>query len=105
MASSAMKRQYDESYIHYGFTAINKNGTDFPQCVLCHKVLSVECMKPTILKRHLNGCHPDFKSKNTAFFKQKEEGLKRARFDRSGHFTQQNEAGLHASYMVTLRIA
>ncbi|XP_068227396.1 zinc finger BED domain-containing protein 5-like [Palaemon carinicauda] len=42
---------------------------------------------------------------NAAFFKQKEEGLKRARFDCSGHFRQQNEAGLRASYMVSLRIA
>ncbi|XP_068201224.1 SCAN domain-containing protein 3-like [Palaemon carinicauda] len=54
------ERQYDESYIQYGFTAINK---------------------------------------------QKEKGLKRARFDRSRHFRQQNEAGLRASYMVSLRIA
>ena len=105
MASSAKKRQYDESYIQYGFTAIDKNGCEFPQCVICHKVLSVECMKPRFLKRHLNSCHPNVKSKSTAFFKQKEEGLKRARLDRSGHFSQQNEAGLRASYMVSLRIA
>ena len=62
-------------------------------------------MKPTFLKRHLNGCHPNHKSKNTAFFKQKENELKRARLDRSGYISQQNEAGLHASYMISLRIA
>ena len=32
MASSAKKRQYDESYIQYGFTAIDKNGCEFPVC-------------------------------------------------------------------------
>ena len=62
-------------------------------------------MKPTFLKRHLNGCHPNHKSKGTAFFKQKENELKRARLDRSGYIGQQNEAGLRASYMISLRIA
>lgn len=32
MASSAKKRQYDESYTQYGFTAIDKNGCEFPVC-------------------------------------------------------------------------
>ena len=62
-------------------------------------------MKPTFLKRHLNGCHPNHKSKSTAFFKQKEDELKRAHFDRSGYISQQNEAGLRAPYIVSLRIA
>ena len=65
----------------------------------------MECTKPFFLKRHLHSCHPDLKSKSTAFFKQREDGLKRARFDRSVRFNQQNEAGLRASYMVSLRIA
>ena len=65
----------------------------------------MECMKPFFLKRHLHSCHPGLKSKNTAFFKQREDGLKRARLDGSGHFSQQNKAGLRASYMVSLRIA
>ena len=62
-------------------------------------------MKPTFLKRHLNGCHPNHKSKGAAFFKQKENELKRARLDRSGFIGQQNEAELRASYMISLRIA
>ena len=62
-------------------------------------------MKPTFPKRHLNGCYPNHKRKGTAFFKQKEGKLKRARLDRSEYISQQNEAGLHASYMVSLRIA
>nr|XP_039263269.1 zinc finger BED domain-containing protein 5-like [Styela clava] len=96
---------YNESYIQYGFTAINKNGHDFPQCVICCKVLSAECMKPKFLKRHRDSCHPNLKSKSTAFFKQREVGLKLSRLDHSGFFNQQNEAGLCASYIVTLRIA
>ena len=62
-------------------------------------------MKATFLKRHLNGCYPNHKSKGTAFFKQKEDELKRAHFDRSGYISQHNEVGLRASYMVSLRIA
>lgn len=62
-------------------------------------------MKPSFLIRHLNSCHQNVKSKSTGFSKQKEERLKRARLDRSGHFSQQNEAGLRASYMASLRIA
>ena len=104
MSCLAKKRKYYENYNQYGFTAINKNGRPFPQCVLCCKVLSIGCIKPTFLKRHLNGCHPNHKSKGTAFFKQKENELKRARLDRSGYIGQQNEAGLHVSYMISLRI-
>ena len=105
MSSSAKERKYYENYIQHGFTAIDKKGCEFPRCVICCKVLSMECMKLSFLKRHLHSFHPDFKSKSTAYFKQRKDGLKRARLDRSGHFSQQNEAGLLASYMVSLRIA
>ena len=91
--------------MQYEFAAIDKKGCDFPQCVVYRKVLSMKCMKPFFFKRHQHSCHPDLKSNSTAFFKQREDGLKRARLDRSGHFSQQNEAGLRASYMVSLRIA
>ena len=105
MSSSAKKRKYYENCIQYGFTAIDKKACEFPQCVICCEVLSMECMKPSFLKRHQHSCHPDLKSKSTASFKQSEDGLKRARLDRSGFFSQQNKAGLRASYMVSLRIA
>ena len=105
MSSLAKKRQYHENYIQYGFTVIDKKGCEFPQCVICCKALSMEYMESSFLKRHLHSCHPDLKSRNTAFFKQREDGSKRARLDRSRHFSQQNEAGLRASYMVSLRIA
>ena len=66
--------------------------------------VTMECMKPSFLKRHLHSCHPDLKSKSTAFCWQK-DGLKRARLDCLGHFSQQNKAGLRAFYMVPVRIA
>ena len=65
----------------------------------------MECMKPSFLKCHLHSCHTDLKSKSTAFFKQREDGLKQAHLNCLRHFSQQNKAGLRASYMVSLRIA
>ena len=105
MSSSAKKRKYHENHIQYEFTAIDRKDCEFPQCVICCKVLSMECMKPSFLKRHLHRSHLGLKSKSIAFFKQREDGLKRARLDRSEWFSQQNEVGLRASYMVSLRIA
>ena len=63
------------------------------------------CIKPSFLKRHLHRCHPDLKSESNAFFKQRQDGLKQTRLDRSRHFSQQIEAGLHAFHMVSLIIA
>ena len=72
---------------------------------LCFKVLSEHSMNPSLLKRHLSGCHPELLDKDVEFFMQKEIGLKRVRLDKSGHVNKQNQATLPASYMVALRIA
>lgn len=50
---SSKKRYYDESYIKFGFTFIKNNNEELPQCVICFKTLSNECMKPSKLERHL----------------------------------------------------
>ena len=102
---SAKKRKYNEDYIKYGFTFILKEGQELPQCVVCCKVLSEGSMKPSFLKRHLSGCHPDLATKDIDFFKHKEVGVKRIRLDHGGQFSQQTQAGVRASYMVALRIA
>ena len=46
-------------YIQHGFTLMLKNGRELPHCVVCFKVLSDQSMKPSLLKRHLSGCHPE----------------------------------------------
>ena len=102
---SAKKRKYNEDYIKYGFTFILKEGQELPQCVVCCKVLSEGSMKPSFLKRHLSGCHPDLATKDIDFFKHKEVGVKRICLDHGGQFSQQTQAGVRASYMVALRIA
>ena len=62
-------------------------------------------MKPSFLKRHLSGCHPDLATKDIDLFKHKEVGVKRISLDHGGKFSQQTQAGVRASYMVALRIA
>ena len=66
---SAKKRKYNEDYIKYGFTFILKEGQELPQCVVCCKVLSEGSMKPSFLKRHLSGYHPDLATKDIDFFR------------------------------------
>ncbi|KAI6647423.1 zinc finger BED domain-containing protein 5-like [Oopsacas minuta] len=102
---SAKKRKYNEDYIKYGFTSILKEGRELPQCVICYKVLSEGSVKPSFLKRHLSGCHPNLADKDIDFFKHQEVGVKRIRIDHRGQLSQQTQAGLRASYMVALRIA
>lgn len=62
------KRKYYENYVQYGFTSININGKEKPQCVICNKVLSHDSMKPTILKQHLENVDTQRKGKNKSFF-------------------------------------
>ena len=102
---SGKKRKYNDNYIQYGFTTILEKGCEHPQCVVCFKVLSEHSMKPSLLKRHLSGCHPELLDRDVEFFTQKEIGLKRVRLDKSGNVNKQNQAALRASYMVALRIA
>ncbi|KAL4709399.1 hypothetical protein ACJJTC_001195 [Scirpophaga incertulas] len=40
-------RKYDDSYLDFGFTSIEVNNEEKPQCVLCLKILSSECMLPS----------------------------------------------------------
>jgi hypothetical protein len=50
-------RKYFPSYLQMGFSVLNKDGEDRPQCVLCGEVLSDESMKPSKLIRHLETKH------------------------------------------------
>ena len=95
--SSAIKQKYYENYIQYGFTAINKNDCNFPLCVIYNKVLSVECMEPRFLKQMLKII--------VLLYSNKKKDESKTCLDHSKHFNQQNEAGLCAFYIVSLRIA
>ena len=96
-------RTYDEEYIKLGFIECP---SDFnkPQCVVCYKTLSNECMKPAKLKGHLITQHPVLTGKPQTFFeRKKKEYLKQKKV-----FTKSlvsNEKFMKASYLVALRVA
>ena len=102
---SLKKRKYSETYLKFGFTFTINNGLDIPVCVLCQKSLGNDSMKPSLLTRHLERAHPEFKDKELDFFKHKEPVFKKQCLDKSGMFFQQTNASLKASYEVSLIIA
>ena len=59
------KRKYDVNYLDYGFTFVEGRKEQLPQCVICHKTLSNDSMKPHQLKKHLSIVHPQFVGKFT----------------------------------------
>ncbi|KRZ48450.1 Protein ZBED8 [Trichinella nativa] len=52
-----------KKYIKYGFVAIEKNGVEVPQCVVCLDTLSNDALRPTRLQRHLHNRHPELSKK------------------------------------------
>jgi zinc finger BED domain-containing protein 5/7/8/9 len=105
MASTSRKRQYADEFINFGFTYILSSGIQKPQCVICYEVLSVESMKPNILKRHFETKHKQYASQDPEFFRHKAEQLKRSRLDSGGAIQQHNKAVLTISYEVSLKLA
>mgnify|MGYP002775206681 CR=1 FL=1 len=97
-------RKYDDSYLDFGFTSIEVNNEEKPQCVLCLKILSSECMLPSKLKRHLETIHPTMADKSRDFFHRKLQNLNKTK----NVFTQQASVpknALLASFKVAYRVA
>ena len=63
-------RQYDVEYIRFGLIESVSNANR-PQCLLCHKLLSNEALKPAKLQRHLTTLHHEFATKPNYLFKEK----------------------------------
>uniref|UniRef100_A0A1A8ERQ8 DUF4371 domain-containing protein n=1 Tax=Nothobranchius korthausae TaxID=1143690 RepID=A0A1A8ERQ8_9TELE len=101
---AVFNRQYQESYLKYGFIAAGDCQAPSPLCVICGKQLSNEAMKPSKLLRHLETKHPSLKGKPLEYFERKkheqegQEKLLRAT-------TSTNVSALKASYLVANRIA
>ena len=102
---SVKKRKYSETYLKFGFTFTINNGLNIPVCVPFQKSLGNDLMKPSLLTRHLEGAHPEFKDKELDFFKQRESVFKKQRLDKSGMFFHQTNASLKASYKVSIMVA
>ena len=67
-------RTYDEGYVKLGFIACPSDVTK-PQCVLCCKTLSNECMKPAKLKWHLMTQHLELTEKSQTFYERKKNNI------------------------------
>ena len=94
---SLKKRKYSETYLKFGFTFTINNGLNIPVYVLCQKSLGNDSMKPSLLTRHLERAHPEFKDKELDFFKHRESVFKKQCLDNGGMFFQQTNASLKAS--------
>ena len=90
LKESGKKRKYTDNYIQHGFILMLKNGRQLPQCVVYFKILSDQSMKPSLLKRHLSGCHLELVDNDAAFFKRMEIGMKRVCLDKSDQVNQIN---------------
>lgn len=64
--------KYIDKYIGYGFTYINENGVDLPQCVICGNVLANASLKPNKLLRHLETNHNEYR-KLQIFLRKRDE--------------------------------
>ena len=60
-------RKYSSNYLNFGFT-VRKKGIEYFQCVSCCKILDVECMLHSKLKRHLTTKHNYLSRKPCEFF-------------------------------------
>ena len=105
MASGKKKRLYSDEYIKYDFTLIHINNIERPQCVICLKTLSADSMKPSLLKRHIETCHPEVKDKDASYFQRKGGGVKKVRLDTTGTFNQLSISAIETSYVISLKIA
>lgn len=101
---AAFNRQYQESYLKYGFIATGDSRAPSPLCIICGDRLSNEAMKPSKLLRHLETKHPALKDKPSEYFERKkheQEGQKQL----LRATTSTNASALRASYLVANRIA
>ena len=71
----ASKRKYSDAFLDIGF--IEKDSK--PQCVICLKVLSNECMKRSKLLRHFNSEHASHRGKPTEYFQRRKQDLEEQR--------------------------
>jgi len=69
--------KYNNSYIEYGFTSLNENGTDVPQSFICSMTLANASLKQNNLIRYLETNHVQYKNKTSDFFLRKLEEFKK----------------------------
>ncbi|XP_071056888.1 zinc finger BED domain-containing protein 5-like [Onthophagus taurus] len=98
-------RKYSEEYLSYGFSFTIIDSIPRPERVVCGEVLSNGSMKPSLLSRHLQTKHVDFKDKGLAFFKRLLENKNKSNIDTYLTSGCTNEDAVEASYRISYRIA
>lgn len=73
--TSARKRKYDESFLQFGFTFHNSNENEQPLCLICNKLLAVESVKQSKLKRHFQSKHALYANKPKEHFERLNKSL------------------------------
>jgi len=96
--------KYIDKYIGYGFTYINENGVDLPQCVICGNVLANASLKPNKLLRHLETNHNEYRNKTTDFFLRKRDELKINKKNIKS-YTTVDKVYLKCSFIAAMHIA
>ncbi|XP_076308442.1 protein FAM200B-like [Tachypleus tridentatus] len=99
------KRTYSDAFLRYGFVNLPSGGDDRPQCVVCHKVLTNESLKPSKLSAHLQKCHPNLQNEDQAYFQRRAVALKNIQFGSSGIQAQKLQAAVEVSYFVAYKVA
>ncbi|XP_025407292.1 zinc finger BED domain-containing protein 5-like [Sipha flava] len=100
------RRKFSEEYITFGFTNINVNNEERPQCVICYEILSNKSMKPAKLRRHLQTRHTDYLTKSKQFFESKAAELEQSKkLIKKTAIGTNNERAVTASYQVPLLVA
>ncbi|XP_076348256.1 protein FAM200B-like [Tachypleus tridentatus] len=99
------KRTYSDAFLRYGFVNLPSGGEDRPQCVVCHKVLTNESLKPSKLSAHLQKWHLNLQNEDQAYFQRRAVALKNIQFGSSGIQAQKLQAAVEASYFVAYKVA
>ncbi|XP_077975830.1 protein FAM200C-like [Styela clava] len=98
-------RKWNDSYVGFGFTKVNRDDRECAQCMYCSYVMSNESLRPSKLQNHRDKNHPHVKDVDIGAL-----AAKRVRFDKEatltnfGFLPEENPA-LECSYEVAYRVA
>lgn len=104
VGTSKVIRRYQDSYLTYGFTCVEKQGIPQPLCVICGDILANEAMVPSKMKRHLHTKHKTHIGKNEKYFKRLLEGHQKQAHLFTKHLSITDKAQL-ASFQVAELVA
>ena len=76
-------RKWNDDYVAFGFTTVNRNGLDCAQCLHCSYVMSNASLRPSKLANHRDKKHPQIKIADIETM-----SVKRARYDRKASITR-----------------